>query len=147
MAAAWALVIVGTIAVSPAAGILSAKKLAGAAGIVFLLAFAKTVMLDLRDMESDHLVGLETLPIWIGRNRAVLLLYLVHWSLFALILALGLTGFAGRFALPFALVPLYGGIAVYLLARARFQGEVNCQLAIDGQLLFAGAIPALWGAA
>ncbi len=144
VAAAWAVVLVGIISIH-ADSSLNWKRVLGTAGIVFLMTFAKTVMLDLRDIEGDHLIGIETLPILIGRNRAIMLIYCVHWCLYALTFGLGLSGLGGPFALVFSLVPLYGVGALYLLVRSRFRGEVHCQLVIDFQLVCAGVISIIWG--
>jgi 4-hydroxy-3-methylbut-2-enyl diphosphate reductase len=143
VAAAWACVLVGALALS-AEKFPTLRNLAGSGGIVFLLIFAKTVMLDLRDIEGDHLIGLETVPVLIGKARAVRLLYLIHLFLFGLILFLGASGIVVSFGLLLALVPLYGAGALSLLARSRFQGEAHCQLVINGQLLLCGALAIAW---
>ncbi len=139
VAAAWAFVVVGMIVFASGGGNLSAKKIAGAAAIVFLLTYAKTVMLDLRDMESDHLLGIDTLPVWLGKKRAISLLVFLHWFLLALIAFVAFVS-GGTFAYLFILVPLYGILALRTLARSGFKGEVECQIIMDGQLLFAGLL-------
>ncbi|MCX7935455.1 MAG: UbiA family prenyltransferase [Planctomycetota bacterium] len=139
VAAAWAFVVVGMMVLASDGCNLSVKKIAGAAAIVFLLTYVKTVMLDLRDMESDHLLGIETLPVWLGKARAISLLVFLHWFLLAFIAFVALVS-GGTFAYLFILVPLYGILALRALARSGFKGETDCQIIMDGQLLFAGLL-------
>ncbi len=145
VAAAWAVVLVGAVSVAESATP-DWDRMVGAGAVVFLLVFAKTVMLDLRDIESDHLIGLETFPILIGYGRAVRMLYAVHLGLCGLAIALGLVVFESGFGMAFALVPLYGAAALPLLTRSQFRGEAHCQLVIDGQLFLAGGLSLAWEA-
>jgi len=146
VAAAWTFVVVG-MAVAASDGInLSAKKIAAASAIIFLLTYVKTVMLDLRDMESDHLLGIDTLPVWLGKARAISLLVFLHWVILAIIVLIAFLG-GGAFAYLFILVPLYGVLALRILSSSGFKGETECQIIMDGQMLFAGLLAFLHKAA
>ncbi len=145
VALAWTCVVIGACVFSSVTTIASSSAFYVGA-VVFLVLLAKTNMLDLRDIEGDRLIGIETLPVLLGRRRAILLLYVVECLVAALLLGLGFVGLGTDRAFAFALliVPVYGGIAIYMLVRAHFRGDVHCQLVADGQLLATGLASLAW---
>ena len=126
------------------------RRIFGAASILFLLTFAKTVTLDLRDIDADKLIGRETLPVAIGRRRAVLLTSFVLITMFFLILFFSFCApfvIDCYFWLLFSLMPLYGLLGLHLIQSSRIRGEVNCQLLMDGQSFLACFLVFLHGVA
>jgi len=82
--------------------------------LVATLAFARTTIHDLREMQNDQILGRETLPILIGRNPTKMVL--VSLLALALVAVLALTPF-GRFHHPLLAVALLVAAAAYPVAH------------------------------
>ncbi|MHC4884345.1 MAG: 4-hydroxy-3-methylbut-2-enyl diphosphate reductase [Planctomycetota bacterium] len=138
VATAWAVVLTGTAAF--ASGMPEPFTLAAAWSLIFLLVFAKTVALDLRDTEGDRLIGSETIPILIGTKRTIRLLYPLQGLA---LLVIGLATVGGAFP-PYgallAILPVYGLVYLKLFRKGLLTEEVRCQVLVDGQFLLAGII-------
>ena len=115
-----------------------AWALAAAAVYAFAFIFAKSVLLDLRDIAGDHLVGDRTWPVRIGRRRAR---RLVSWLFVSLAAAPPLCAWAGVWpagAWPLSAAGL-GGLG--LLARIeRVRADRNARWLADSLLAAPGVI-------
>jgi len=129
------------------------------AWLVFALAFARAVAMDLRDTQDDYLQGRETLPMLIGPRRArwlmaaVLLsavatqgwpLARVTWELLRGEISLALNQLIGPFYLPrpwllSGLPPPAIGLVLAVQEKC-LDTETRCVLAWDGLLLLFGAV-------
>lgn len=147
VACAWAVVLTGVVTLAGGHGY-AAHVLAGCGVVVFLLILSQTVILDLRDIESDQLIGVETLPVLVGRKRAVRLVYVILGVLFLLLFAFGVVsrgGLAPGFPFFLMTMPLYGFMMLRFLDRLHFRNDVACQVLVDAQLLLAGGLAWVWG--
>lgn len=147
VACAWAVVLTGVVTLAGREGH-AAHVLAGCGVVVFLLILSQTVILDLRDIESDQLIGVETLPVLVGRKRAVRLVYGFLGVLFLLLFLFGVVsrgGLAPGFPFFLMTMPLYGALMLRFLDRLHFRNDVACQLLVDAQLLLAGGLAWVWG--
>jgi len=111
---------------------------------VFVLTFIKATTVDLGDMQEDHLLGRETLPILMGEMRTrklMVMLTIVLAALLALSSALGWIPSVGWLLL---VCPAY--ILTYLLIfrRSLMVSDVLCTLVTDGASLLAGLLTLLW---
>ncbi|MFW6189663.1 MAG: 4-hydroxy-3-methylbut-2-enyl diphosphate reductase [Planctomycetota bacterium] len=112
-------------------------------GVCFVLAFQRTLALDIREVESDQLVGAETLTGALGARAAQLLYFALSGVLAALLTAGALGGRLPPLAyLLLASVPY--GVACYLMVkRRRPEGEFAEGL-VDGQLFLTGLLAMVW---
>ena len=112
----------------------------------FVLTFVRSTVVDLADMQEDHLLGRETLPIILGEERTRRLLIEMSVGL-AVVLAvgaaLGRTSSLGWLLLVCPAAVLVG-LRVFL--RRIVASDVLCALVSDGVLLLAGLLAWLWAA-
>lgn len=112
--------------------------LAGAA-FVFTVVFSRATVLAMGGIESDKLVGLETIPMLIGRKATIRVLYILNT-----LLSLGLAAlaFLSRTPVPLVLIIplLYMILTIRPLSRKGFYFRLYHQLVLDADLFLAGAL-------
>ncbi len=116
---------------SVAHGISSDLTFAVCAVFVFVTVLSRTAMLALGGIESDKLIGLETLPVFIGKKKTIRLLYNANAVLAVAIVAAALTPLVSPTVL-FLLAPVvYITGAIRLLGGKRRFFSLYHQMAID----------------
>lgn len=116
--------------------------LAGAA-FVFTLIFSRATILAMGGIESDKLVGLETIPALIGRKTTIRVLYTLNTFLSVVLAVLAALA---RSEKPLVLIiPLvYMLLAIRPLSRKGFYFRLYHQLVLDADLFLAGALAFLF---
>ena len=111
---------------------------------LFVIVLARQIAYDLIDIRGDRLLGEETLPVLVGERRSRTLVI----SLAAAGLALCVIGVAagsfGALAWWLLLSPVLPAAYLYLNARRGPLSELACSLSLDGALILAGLIGAIW---
>lgn len=111
---------------------------------VFSLVYARSLLFDIRDIQGDRLIGRETIPIIIGKEKTKLYLGVV---LIMTAIALFVSGwFNLASSLSFFLLASIGYSAFYLYLyhkRIISQG-VSCDAVVDGQFYVTGLITLVW---
>lgn len=118
--------------------------LAVALAFAFSMTFIRAVILDIRDIQGDRLVGKETIPIAIGKKWTKIML-VVAASMIACLLAvspsLGWTSDFGYFLLPCV---FYACLYLFLY-HMRVIGEgAACEAVVDFNFVLAGILAFLW---
>lgn len=89
----------------------------------FILVFIRSAMSDIMDMQSDKLLGRETIPVIIGKEKTWTLLKIILLILFVILLAAPVAGWSGTLSLFLILCVLYVWICFGLCdRRAGFSG-------------------------
>ncbi len=116
-----------------------------AAGLfVFVLVFTKATILALFGMQSDKLVGLETIPVLIGRNLTRKLLYLLNCFTGLGIMFLALSGSTSLRTLILLMPVTYSIVCIrYLIRKGQFTTWFH-QLVLDGEFFLTGALAFLF---
>ena len=117
--------------------------LAGGA-YVFVLVFSKATILAIGEMQSDKLVGLETIPVLIGKERTEKLLYILNILLalvFISLVALKLLGFR---ALVLLVPVLYSIVCIRVLSRKGLFFRLYHQLVLDINFFITGILAFLF---
>jgi (E)-4-hydroxy-3-methyl-but-2-enyl pyrophosphate reductase len=118
-----------------------------AALFVFILAFSRSILYDLRDIQGDMIVGRDTIPIAIGKPRTQTLLA-VLFSLLGLALIVIPILYGVRLVSALSLLMLiptgYAGLTLYLYHRRRIVRGLSFEYAVDSVFLLAGAVAYLW---
>ena len=111
---------------------------------VFSVAYIRTVVSGIRDMQGDRVMGRETIPILIGKEKTKVFVGLMCLGLGALLFGSAWAGWTTRFG--FALLLSVGYTAFYLaLYHMRIiQRGVAFDLTIDGVFHFSGLLAVAW---
>lgn len=107
------------------------------------LFFARSLFVDLVDLQGDALMGMDTLPLNLGgkRCRSLLLLCCAFASLVQF--AGWAAGLLPACSLGFAAAPALLGVGLFFLERDQFYPEIGIRMVADGSLLAAGLFPLL----
>ncbi len=145
MSAGWALALAGPV------GWLSGWRVGGLlfGGVVFLVCFAGTLLRDLHDSASDHLMGIDTLAARHGSEYAGAL---AGWLYGSSIVPLGVLGVlaptfpARSVAFFLILVPVAGILLLGRIRRKHIHDSILAQAGVDGLGWLSGciALAAAW---
>lgn len=137
---AWSFLVCVLPAVTLAGLEFSFKLLVWPISLAFLF-FARSLLIDLVDLQGDALLGMDTLPLHLGASwcRGTLMVS----SAIALLIPL-LAVAAGALqvcASGFILAPILLAVAYLVIERKPFPSELSVRVLSDGSLLLAGLIP------
>lgn len=140
-ALAWAAV-VGLVPVWAAEGVAAPLAVLGCLWVLVLV-MNRSILLGVRDVKTDRIVGKETLYKSLGRKKTRALFAVFGALAGASLVALGLVGSAGW--LPWALLGLVGytGLLGFSYHKSWFSLHVPDELVVDAQFLAAGVLAAL----
>lgn len=107
---------------------------------VFIVIFVRSTLLGIRDMQGDRLVGRETIPVMLGKEKTKVLLGAIT-SLLALLLILATTrGWVPPFGYYYLGVIAYAYLYLFLYhKRILFQGLFH-EMIVDSGLILSGII-------
>jgi (E)-4-hydroxy-3-methyl-but-2-enyl pyrophosphate reductase len=112
--------------------------------VVFTIVFSKTALSDMMDIQSDRLVGRETIPVIIGEEGTGRLLRIISLLTGAVLLALTLAGYSSFMNLALLASLFYIWICLELCVRkARFYSIVLEGL-LETNYIIAGLCVSLW---
>ncbi|MBN2177972.1 MAG: 4-hydroxy-3-methylbut-2-enyl diphosphate reductase [Deltaproteobacteria bacterium] len=112
--------------------------------VVFTIVFSKTALSDMMDIQSDRLVGRETIPVIIGEEGTGRLLRIISLLTGAILLALTLAGYSSFMNLALLASLFYIWICLELCVRkARFYSIVLEGL-LETNYIIAGLCVSLW---
>jgi (E)-4-hydroxy-3-methyl-but-2-enyl pyrophosphate reductase len=113
-------------------------------GVVFLFAFTlvfvRSMILDMRDIQGDLMVGNETIPIILGRRWTKALLYLLLALCAAGLTAGALAGWTSPLGLWLLLAPAYSLLCVVLYNRGVLTAGLTTEAVTDAAFCLAGLV-------
>ena len=136
IALGWTFVMVGIPRISMGEAPVPVDALA--AGYVIILVLTRTSLLAIQGIQSDRLIGLETIPVLINRKNTLRLLYTANGFLIVLIGALAAAGALDPPALALMVVPAYLIGCVRMLSRKDMFFTLYHQLVPDAGFFLAG---------
>ncbi len=113
------------------------------AAALFFLFLSRCLLTDIVDLQGDALMGMDTIPIHVGKSRSVVLFWLCL-SLASVLLVAGIvSGY-----LPYSTAAFFPGLlslaaGFLILARTPFPLELSKRVIADGSLFTAGVLPVL----
>lgn len=116
----------------------SISAAAATALFVFTLAFLRTALLDMRDIEHDRILGGEILTMRIEKPATIKLLWIMLASMAALALGFTLAGWLPPAALSMLPALGFSALTLYLFARKIVSDGLGFLLMVDGNLILAG---------
>ncbi|MCX6347989.1 MAG: 4-hydroxy-3-methylbut-2-enyl diphosphate reductase [Candidatus Aureabacteria bacterium] len=110
---------------------------------VFIIMFVRSTLLDIRDMQGDRLVGRETIPVIIGKEKTKVLIAAANIFLAALVTVATARKWAPPSGYLFLPVIAYGFLYLYLYHRRVLFQDLIHEVVVDGKLLLAGVMALL----
>ncbi|HBF35086.1 TPA: hypothetical protein DDW35_11050, partial [Candidatus Sumerlaeota bacterium] len=107
---------------------------------VFTLVFIRSVVFDLREIQTDQLVGRETIPIVIGKERTKVLLAALTALLFAAMLTALWSGVFTRAGWLMLLPILYTCGYLYLFHKRAIMHGITFEVIVGGKFLLVGLL-------
>jgi (E)-4-hydroxy-3-methyl-but-2-enyl pyrophosphate reductase len=108
----------------------------------FALVFIRSAMSDIMDMQSDKLLGRETIPVLIGKEKTQILLKIIILILLVILIISGPVGWSSTLSIFLVLCPLYIWICFRLcdrktgLSGAAVEGLLETSYIIAGLAVF-----------
>ena len=119
-------------------------SLALALFFVFILVYIRCLLFDIRDIQGDRMVGRETIPIIIGKEKTKVLLFILAGLLAVVLATLGFLHRSSDLAF-FLLLPVLYACGYLLLFKKRAISEgFSCELLVDGNFIFTGFVAYIW---
>ncbi len=115
-----------------------------ALAFTFCLAFFRAVLLDIRDIQGDRIVGKETIPIAIGKEWTKIMLIAVAG---VIAVALGISPFmdwTSNFSLYLIPCVLYACIYLFLYHMKIIGEGLVCEAIVDFNFILTGIMAFLW---
>jgi 4-hydroxy-3-methylbut-2-enyl diphosphate reductase len=110
----------------------------------FAVVFARSTVLDLRDVQGDMMIGNETIPIMIGEKRTRLLLALVVLASLVLVIVGSAMGWVNGSGFV-QLATLAYVLGYLLLYRLRLMNQaMTCEVLADTAFVLAAVLAAAW---
>jgi len=111
---------------------------------IFGIVFVRSAMSDVLDIQGDRLIGRETIPVLIGKERTNVLLQGIIVALFVLLFISSYLGWTS--SVGFALLPCIFFVWIYFILydrRSAFSGVVQEGI-IETSYILAGLSSLLW---
>lgn len=110
----------------------------------FGLAYIRSVLCDIRDIEGDRLVGRETIPILIGKAATKIFLGALTAGLFVMLLVATHYVYAGAFGYWLLGAVVYTGGYLVLYHRRAIRKGLTFDLVVDGVFHFSGLLAIIY---
>ncbi len=119
-------------------------SIATALCFVYVLVYVRCLLYDVRDIQGDRMVGRETIPVLIGKEKTKILLFVLCAFLAVMLLASGILHWTSSISF-FLLLSVFYACGYLLLYRKRvISTDLNYEIVVDGNFIFTGFIAYLW---
>ncbi|GAX60524.1 penicillin tolerance protein [Candidatus Scalindua japonica] len=111
---------------------------------VFSMVFMRTVLLDVKDVQGDRIIGKETIPIAIGKNKTKAILVILSILLTILLIISPMIGWTSEFS--YYLIPCvaYACGYLYLYHKRIVTSGLACEIITDFNFILAGIMVVIW---
>ncbi len=110
----------------------------------FSMVFIRTVLLDVRDVQGDRIVGKETIPIAIGKNNTKAILVVMSILLTILLIVSPMIGWTSGFSYYLLPCVAYACGYLYLYHKRLIPSGLACESITDFNFILAGIMVAIW---
>ena len=110
----------------------------------FSIAFFRAVLLDIRDIQGDRIVGKETIPIAIGKERTKIMLVGVAIIMAAILGVSPRLAWTSNFSLFLIPCVLYASFYLLLYHKKAIGEGLFCEAVADFNFILAGILAFLW---
>jgi len=110
----------------------------------FTLVFTRSTLLDIRDIQGDLMLGNETLPILLGKQRTGKIILIVLVACTVILLAATAAGWVSTLGY-YLLVPIaYNFVYIGLHQKKRFLQGFSTEIAVNTSFFIAGAVSLIY---
>jgi len=110
----------------------------------FSMVFTRTVLLDVRDVQGDRIIGKETIPIAIGKNNTKVILVVMLTLLTILLIISPMNGWTSGFSYYLLPCVAYACGYLYLYHKRLIPSGFACESITDFNFILAGIMVAIW---
>ena len=110
----------------------------------FSMVFTRTVLLDVRDVQGDRIIGKETIPIAIGKNNTKVILVVMLTLLTILLIISPMNGWTSGFSYYLLPCVAYACGYLYLYHKRLIPSGLTCEIITDFNFILAGIMVAIW---
>lgn len=110
----------------------------------FSMVFTRTVLLDVRDVQGDRIIGKETIPIAIGKNNTKAILVVMSILLTILLVISPMNSWTSRFSYYLLPCVAYACGYLYLYHKRLIPSGLTCEIITDFNFILAGVMVAIW---
>jgi len=110
----------------------------------FSMVFTRTVLLDVRDVQGDRIIGKETIPIAIGKNNTKAILVVMLTLLTILLVISPMIGWTSGFSYYLLPCVAYACGYLYLYHKRFIPTGFACEIITDFNFILAGIMVAIW---
>lgn len=110
----------------------------------FSMVFTRTVLLDVRDVQGDRIIGKETIPIAIGKNNTKAMLIVMLTLLSILLVISPMIGWTSGFSYYLLPCVAYACGYLYLYHKRLIPTGFACEIITDFSFILAGIMVAIW---
>jgi 4-hydroxy-3-methylbut-2-enyl diphosphate reductase len=110
----------------------------------FSIAFIRTVLQDVKDVQGDRMVGKETIPIAIGKRNTQINLIVISVLLAVLLIASPMLGWTSAFSYYLLPCVAYACGYLYLYHRRLIPSGLACEAITDFNFILAGIMVIIW---
>ncbi len=110
----------------------------------FSMVFIRTVLLDVRDVQGDRIIGKETIPIAIGKNNTKAILVVMSILLTILLIISPMNGWTSGFSYYLLPCVVYACGYLYLYHKRLIPSGLACESITDFNFILAGIMVAIW---
>ena len=110
----------------------------------FSMVFTRTVLLDVRDVQGDRIIGKETIPIAIGKNNTKAILVVMLTLLTILLFISPMNGWTSGFSYYLLPCVAYACGYLYLYHKRLIPSGLTCEIITDFNFILAGIMVAIW---
>ena len=110
----------------------------------FSMVFTRTVLLDVRDVQGDRIIGKETIPIAIGKNNTKAILIVMSILLTVLLVISPMIGWTSSFSYYLLPCVAYACGYLYFYHKRLIPTGFACEIITDFNFILAGVMVAIW---
>ena len=111
---------------------------------VFSIAFFRTVLLGVKDVQGDRIVSRETIPIAIGKKNTQICLVILSVLLGILLIVSPIIGWTSTFSYYLFPCVIYACVYLYLYHRRVIPSGLACEAITDFNFILAGIMVVIW---
>jgi len=108
------------------------------------MVFTRTVLLDVRDVQGDRIIGKETIPIAIGKKNTKAILIVMLTLLTILLVISPMIGWTSGFSYYLLPCVAYACGYLYLYHKRLIPTGFACEIITDFNFILAGIMVAIW---